>query len=127
MAKIIPREIANAHTIFNVGLALIFLPFTSLAARSIERLLPDKPEPEIELRLQARHLDRNLLTTPALALSLSKVEIIRMGEKVMEMAEKVVTPFITHDLEVCDELHSIEEEVDALDEQITAKRCWLAW
>ena len=36
-----PRQIANAHTIFNVGLAFTFLPFASWFARLCEWIVPD--------------------------------------------------------------------------------------
>src|SRR5439155_1255683 len=35
------RQIANAHTLFNVGMSLAFLPFAPLAARAIEALVAD--------------------------------------------------------------------------------------
>jgi phosphate:Na+ symporter len=34
------RQIANAHTFFNIGVSLIFLPFMPFAARAIEALVP---------------------------------------------------------------------------------------
>src|SRR5437763_251894 len=34
------RQIANAHTFFNVGMSLLFLPFTPWAARAIEAAVP---------------------------------------------------------------------------------------
>ncbi len=37
-----PRQIANAHTIFNVGLATVFLPFAGLFARFCEWIVPDR-------------------------------------------------------------------------------------
>src|SRR5439155_1152561 len=33
------RQIANAHTFFNLGISLVFLPFTPLAARTIEAIV----------------------------------------------------------------------------------------
>src|SRR5256885_8163691 len=35
------RQIANAHTLFNVGISFLFLPFTPFAARAIETMGPD--------------------------------------------------------------------------------------
>ena len=119
LAKYIPRQVANAHTVFNVGLALIFLPFTNLFERLIVRLLPDKEEP-IEARYRPRFLERSMLQTPTLALNLAKVEIIRLGEIVRDMATDAIKPFMDNNMEILDELHEREHEVDDLDEQITA-------
>ena len=38
-----PRQIANAHTFFNVANTLIFIWFTGVIARFVERLIPDRP------------------------------------------------------------------------------------
>ena len=119
LSQVIPRQIANAHTIFNVGIALVFLPFTRLFARMVLRLMPDLPEPEIEERLRARHLEKSLLSTPALALNLAKVEILRMGDKVAHMVEQCIHPFLDGKVDKLDALHASEEEVDALDAQIS--------
>ena len=40
-----PRQIANAHTIFNVANTLIFIWFTGWFAKLIMRILPDLPGP----------------------------------------------------------------------------------
>jgi phosphate:Na+ symporter len=38
----IPRQIANAHMLFNVLGVLLMLPFTPRVARLLERLIPDR-------------------------------------------------------------------------------------
>ena len=40
MAEVLPRQIANAHTLYNVAAALLLLPFTALIAGFIDRLMP---------------------------------------------------------------------------------------
>ncbi len=119
LARYIPRQIANAHTVFNLSLTLIFLPFTNLFGKLIMRMLPDLEEAEAP-RYDARFLEPSLLSTPALALNLAKVEIIKMGEVVKEMAIKSIDPFFTGNLSELDELHEMEERTDVLDEQISA-------
>jgi len=119
LARFIPRQIANAHTIFNVSLTLLFLPFTALFAKLIMRMMPDRVQDEA-IRYDTRFLEPSLLSTPALALNLAKVEIIKMGESVKEMAEKSIEPFFSGDLSQMDELHQMEERIDVLDEQISA-------
>jgi len=119
LARFIPRQIANAHTIFNVSLTFIFLPFTALFAKLILKMLPDSVE-EPGVRYDTRFLEPTLLKSPVLALNLAKVEIIKMGEKVKEMAEKSIEPFFSGDLSELDRLHEMEDHIDSLDEQISA-------
>jgi len=118
LAEVLPRQIANAHSIFNIGLALLFLPFTELCARALLRFLPDRAELRPE-SLRARHLEPSVLGTPALALSLAKVEILSLGQLVKHMTEEIIDPLCGRRPEVLDTLDEEEHRVDALDEQIT--------
>jgi phosphate:Na+ symporter len=49
MAKEVPRQIANAHTIFNVANTVLFIWFTGALARLVQRLVPDREEPSLEI------------------------------------------------------------------------------
>jgi phosphate:Na+ symporter len=40
----VPREIANAHVVFNVSGALLLIPFTPWIARLFEGIVPEKSE-----------------------------------------------------------------------------------
>jgi phosphate:Na+ symporter len=41
------RQIANAHTLFNVIMAVVFLPFLGLFARLIVKLVPEKARKKV--------------------------------------------------------------------------------
>ena len=56
MAAETPRQIANAHTVFNVTNTLIFIGFPALLARLVERLVPDGRSPR-RRAVRARYLD----------------------------------------------------------------------
>ena len=50
MAAEVPRQIANAHTVFNIANTLVFIGFATLFARIAQKLVPDKPlEDEADL------------------------------------------------------------------------------
>ncbi len=67
MAEEVPRQIANAHTIFNVVNMAIFIWFTGLFARLVERLVPDREKESKEI-VTPKYLNENLLDSPSLAL-----------------------------------------------------------
>jgi phosphate:Na+ symporter len=75
-----PRQIANAHTVFNVANTAVLIWFTKPIARLVERLVPIRPEPEPEA-VEARYLDEGFLETPALALDRIRLEVARLGDK----------------------------------------------
>jgi phosphate:Na+ symporter len=77
------RALANFHTLFNLGLALAFLPFVRSYARLLARLLPqrtDAAEPGAPL-----YLDPAIRETPALALGAATREALRMADTLESM------------------------------------------
>lgn len=91
----IGRQLANAHTIFNVTNTLLFLPFAKQFARFIRWLLPDKEEQRIAGPL---YLDSKLINaSPAAAVKAVKNEILHMGHTVQTMSGTVREAFATYD------------------------------
>ena len=75
--------IANAHSLFNVALAVVFLPLLPLVAGGLERLVP---APAIDQDKSApRYLDLASLESPALALGQATREILHMADHVQTM------------------------------------------
>ncbi|MBU2647653.1 Na/Pi cotransporter family protein [bacterium] len=90
------RQIANAHTIFNVSLALFFLPFTQLFAWLIMKIMPLEPI-DPELKIDAWNLDETSITTPGIALDLSRTELARMAKILGRMLEAIILPFMPNE------------------------------
>jgi len=78
-----PRQIANAHTIFNVLNMLLFLPFTVPLALLVQRIFPEREE-EVE-EAKAKYLDDVYLGTPALAIERIRLETGRLGETLADV------------------------------------------
>ncbi|HEY5651937.1 MAG TPA: Na/Pi cotransporter family protein, partial [Acidimicrobiia bacterium] len=83
------REIANAHTIFNVVATIVFMATLTPFVNFIQRLVKDRPEPE-ERRIRAKYLDKELLRTPPLALDRARLEMNRMTDRVRTMLDRSV-------------------------------------
>ncbi|MDD3567177.1 MAG: Na/Pi cotransporter family protein [Bacteroidales bacterium] len=113
-----PRLIANAHTIFNVLLTLVVLPFTNVYARFIDWLMP--PRPPKSPTFSTKFIDKNLLSTPAVALKLAKQEVIRLSEIVDRMVKDIITPFVAKDKSTLSRIERDEVKVDYLRDQINA-------
>jgi len=112
-----PRQIANAHTVFNVANTIIFLPFAGLLAKLVEKLVPIKEltfEEKAVAKFMPRYLDDGMLDTPPLALSMVRRETRRMGEVVEEMLANVPATVFQGDLDKMTEIRDKDEQVDAL-------------
>ena len=92
LAEETPRQIANAHTVFNVSLALVFLPFTTVFSRIVYWILPVR-EDLLSLNPVVWHLDDSSIKTPSMALDLARAEIARMAKILKRMLEAVIVPF----------------------------------
>ena len=90
LAAVVPWQIANAHTLFNVTMALIFLPFTTQLAQLLNRVLPDKAMLDESTALSSRYLDETLLNTPELALEAVYHECMRIGNRISVMFTTVL-------------------------------------
>jgi phosphate:Na+ symporter len=106
-----PREIANAHTVFNVFNALIFLPFVKQFAALVIRLVPDKPDPSV---IRAKYLNDGLISTPALALSKARMEMLRMASRVRGMLGDALPAVLDGDIDDLYEVEAMDDEVDEL-------------
>ncbi len=110
------RQIANAHTFFNVGMSLVFLPFTPWAARVIERLVPDDHTGETPFRV--RYLDERALDQPSLALGQATREALRMADVVQGMFRDVLPVFRSDDQALLEDVEKRDDQVDFLEREI---------
>ena len=108
-----PRQIANAHTIFNVGVALVFLPLAALFARFCEWLVPDRPIEE-PAEIQPRYLDEQLLSTVSLALDRARREIGRLGSLVEAMHSAALPAILSGHERQLRELADMDVDIDIL-------------
>ncbi|MBT8333463.1 MAG: Na/Pi cotransporter family protein [Desulfobacterales bacterium] len=112
-AAVVPRQVANAHTIFNIGIALLFLPFVTQFSRIVYRLVPDKPIKEIE-KIQPKYLSEMLFETPSLALDAARHEIKRMGKRIDKMNSAMMPAVLSGNKESLLALREMYIEVDIL-------------
>ena len=113
----LPRLIANAHTLINVALMLLVLPFTPQLAWLVDRLV-GKAKAAEEPAFRTTYLDRSMLGTPSLALNLAKQEMLRMGGIVQSMYSMIISPFLDKDASPLNRIYIQESEVDYLRDEI---------
>ena len=119
MAEEVPRQIANAHTIFNVANTLIFIWFTGTIAALVEKLVPEKPE-KVPERAQPIYLDEVYFEAPALALDRIRLELVRLGEGIIETMDKAVNSIGKGTREDLNEIVSMNDDSSRLYDGIVA-------
>ena len=81
--EVISRQIANAHTTFNIVMTLIWTPLLFVMVKLVIRLIPDKKEGEGD-PAEPVYLDDRLMAQPAAALQLAAKEILHLAFLVRE-------------------------------------------
>ncbi|MDX1707611.1 MAG: Na/Pi cotransporter family protein [Desulfobacterales bacterium] len=112
-ASVLPRQVANAHTSFNLTCALLFLPLVSQIARFVYWLVPDKPLPEVA-EIQPKYLSDMLFHTPSLALDAARHEIKRMGKRVDLMNTAMLPAVLTGNNQALMAVRERDVDVDIL-------------
>jgi len=113
-----PRQIANAHTLFNVGNALIFIWFAPWMGTLAVKLIPEKADERD--RHRAAHLDPYYLETPPAALDQVKLELERLGQIGVSMARQGLPTAVKGPEPMLASLEDMDDDVDALHGQILA-------
>ena len=92
LAEEVPRQIANAATIWATANTVIFLPFAALFATMAIRIIPDRAVEEKAI-IRPRYLDDELIQVPSMALERARMELGHMGELTEGMLAKVRSAF----------------------------------
>lgn len=99
------------HLLFNLCLAVLFIGFTGVAGRWLERRLAP---PQAAVGARPRHLDPVALGTPSLAISCAAREALHQADVVETMLRGMVEVIRHNDLELSQKLRSMDDTVDEL-------------
>lgn len=107
-STILPRQIANAHTIFNVTVSVVLFPFVKQISWLSERLIPEGII-EVKPKLTA-YIDDRQFRIPQIALQEAFRELHRLGEVTAQMLEHSQRAMLEQDKEAIQWVLDREEE-----------------
>jgi phosphate:Na+ symporter len=108
-----PRQIANAHTVFNAANTVLFIWFTKPLTLLMEWLIPDRPIVRSR-QVLPKYLDPNLLQAPELALDRVRLELGRLGEYTVKMVRQALPTVFTGNEDDLEKLAGMDDDVDTL-------------
>ncbi|MBF0195151.1 MAG: Na/Pi cotransporter family protein [Magnetococcales bacterium] len=125
LAAEVPRQVANAHTIFNVAMAFAFLPLGGLFVRWCEWVVP--PVAELDsvegamagISYTPKYLDEAIIATPSLALSMVRREVNVMSDILEQMLADIPDAVFKGDLVKMKELAKMDDRVDEIHQAVT--------
>lgn len=110
------RLVANAHTVFNLLNTAVWIGLVGLMEKAVNYIVPGK-ESTLPQKAPA-YLDKRMLSTPSVALSLATKEIIRMAEIAGEMIEDSRIGFFAHDRLRIEDTFAKEDVVDHIQREV---------
>lgn len=113
----VSRQIANAHTVFNLVNTAIMLPLTGILIKIVNKIIPGEDEEEEH---GVKYIDDRLLETPVIAAGQVAKETIRMANKAKKSLELAMEAFNTNDIKLVEKVYENEKIINSLDEAITS-------
>jgi len=113
------RQLANAHTIFNVANVLLLLPLSGLIVKVVKKLIPENEDEKLETYYGSKFLDDRILSTPTIALGQVSKEVLHMGEVVIKSYEYAAKALSENNLKAAQKTFKIEKSVNQLEREIS--------
>jgi phosphate:Na+ symporter len=118
-SQLFPREIAVAHSLYNLLMVIIWLPLVGPLARFLEERINDRWLTQEEELRNFEYLNEKVLNTPALALRMAAKEILRTAQIATDMLYLARIAFIKGQSSALCDIGKKEDLVDELRNSIT--------
>lgn len=115
----IARQIANAHTIFNVVNVIVLFPFANLLIKLADLIIPeDKIEVSEEIASSSTYLDKRILVTPSIALQNTMYEFANMSHAAGKTLSHAITAIKDRNVKNIDKAFEYEQRVNQYEKAI---------
>lgn len=115
-----PQQFANAHTVFNAVNTATFLILLAPLVTLTDKLVPANVGSRTVAAAKPAFLDRDVLDTPAIALELTRRELLRLGLLVRSMLVESVPAALSGTRRELSDVQASDVEVNALHAEIVA-------
>ncbi|HEU0231251.1 MAG TPA: Na/Pi cotransporter family protein [Burkholderiaceae bacterium] len=112
------RAVANFHTLFNVVIAVAFMPFLKPYAKLLTRLMPKRVDPNDPSK--PMYLDEAAHEVPAVALGNAAREALRLSDMLQAMLNIARAGYLRDNRHRVAQAHTINNGLTRLDNHITA-------
>lgn len=112
----IQRQIANAHTLFNLINVVIQFPFAGLLVLAAEKLIKGEEEEEIR---GLKYLDTRIIETPSIAVGQASKEVLRMGKIVRDNFKTSIESFYSKDEKLTQKVFEEEKNINFIEKELT--------
>ena len=111
----VTRQVANAHTLFNIFNVVVFYPILQPFLKLVVRLVPGE---EKVVESGTKYLNHHLLKSTSVAIGAARQELLRMAQISREMLQDSVNIFVHHERSLIDHAIQKEDLIDKLEKDI---------
>ncbi|MDW7668646.1 MAG: Na/Pi cotransporter family protein [Bacillota bacterium] len=111
----IERQIANAHTLFNIINVAIMYPFANQIVKASKKIIRGEDMPKVG---QLKYIDNRLIATPSIALTQASKEVLSMGKLVEKQFVTAQDALLNRDESLALEVFDIEKRVNDINRGI---------
>ncbi|MBR6407271.1 MAG: Na/Pi cotransporter family protein [Clostridia bacterium] len=113
----IERQIANAHTIFNVATTLVLLPLGTPLAKLTYLIIPGEDKKSEDMKM--KYIDERLLRTPPIAVGYVKKEVERLGVLARNTIHDAFDVMLKNTKDSIDVVLNNENTIDYIENELT--------
>jgi len=113
----LPRQIANAHTLFNVIGTVIVYPFLEPLIRFVKFIVPGEV---VTVERGTKFIDKRLLSTPSIALANAEKDVVRMAQIAHGMISDSKKIFLNDDKKLIKVVAAKENSIDEIEKILDA-------
>ncbi len=108
------REIIHFHSIFNIILAMIFLPLIKPLSKICQKLVPNEKTDNINKEQKPIYLDESALESPTIALAGAAQETLRVAKIVENMFNNSMIALKDEDTAIIKKIIAADDTIDRL-------------
>lgn len=113
------RQLANAHTLFNIANTLLLLPFAPTLVYFVNKMLPYDESEEREIQ-GIKYIDDRILETPSIAIGQVMKEVLHMGNVALESYNYSIKAFFDKSEKLAQETFKVEKIVNEMEREIAS-------
>lgn len=113
-----PVAIAAIHSVYNIAMVLILLPFNQLIVKLIKKIVRGKKGEETEEKFRGLVIDERLYNSPNIVVSQCKESTIEMAHLAYESFSTSLSAFEEYTEEKLDKINRCEKRLDILEDSL---------
>jgi len=107
------RQLANAHTLFNLTNTLMLLPFSGIIIKLVEKFVPEIDD-EVTKYSELKYLDNRLLETPSIAIVQVLKEILHLGNVTTKSLNASREAILGKDKKLAKNVFNLEKRINII-------------